>query len=121
MKRLLPTLVLMTCIAACNFSGTMKDVLALSGEIKDHYHCDNTNITINNSTEIKVKLENSTYNDSSDEVKQRVSDEIGHMVLKYPSLSKGLDEGYTIFSDKSGNGIVSVSNSSSFPMHLHKN
>lgn len=118
MKKLffLPALLL---VAACNLGGQMKDVLSLSQEIKDKYKC-SPGIKLDNGNSIEITLENSSWNDSSDEVKQRVSDEIGRIVMSHKKLSKSLTEGTTIFSNTTNAVVVHVERNTSFSMHLQK-
>jgi hypothetical protein len=119
MKKLLSVSLVLLLASACNFSGQMKDIISLSSEINEKYN-GSASVTLNNNTVIEVKLDNSPYCDSSNDVKQRISEDIGRMVMKHRSLGKTLKEGTTVFSCHTSYAIVDVSRENSFSMKLHK-
>lgn len=96
----------------------LKELIHLSSNLKERYACDEVNMTINNGSSITATMKNSIYQDSSDEVKQRISNEIGQIILSDEKL-KGVKEGHVLFTDEDDNGIVKTSSSEGFDMHLH--
>lgn len=118
MKKTAFILLLFLFLAACNLGREFKELIQLSKDINEKYRI-NSNVKISN-TKITVTISNTSYSDSSDEVKQRVSDDIGQMVQAYPEIAKGLEEGITVFEEKTNVAIVGISKQSSFPMHLGK-
>jgi hypothetical protein len=117
MKKYVLPLILIFVLPACNLGTTIKEAIHLSSEIKDKYHCNEAEVTVNNGSEVVVTISNSSYQDSSDDIKQRVANEIGQMVIADKKLGT-IKEGKVLFSSTTKYGPVQTRNSSSFDMDL---
>jgi hypothetical protein len=107
----------MLLLFSCNTD--LKGLLELQQEVVKKVHTDDVEVNLDDNTQLTVSITNSPYCDSSDEVKQRLSEEIGLMALRHKKLTSSIKEGYTAFIRSSFYVIAYSRSSKSFSMNLH--
>ena len=116
------SLFLLTIIQLISCGGAIGD-FKLMGKLQDTlshiYKTDNIEVNITNGEYIQVSLVNSTYKDSTNEQKSRVSKDIGKIVIQvYKNSQTKLKEGAVNFVNSKNYGVVNTSNSVAFDMYL---
>lgn len=119
MKKFTTLVLAATCtLGACK---DMKEMDALSKNIEEKYGVKYIGVTNSNNTSLIVTFQNTRYNDSSDEVKQRIAKEIGKIAPGFITTFK-VKSGSVKFSAKKGASIVvagySVTTSNTFDMGI---
>ena len=119
MKKILLAALLITIVftSCSDLRSELKDMRALQEKIQTQFNFKEVNIKIVNGKAMDVSIINSPYNDSSDDVKQRLTDAIGSVSSPYIHAAK-LSEGTVSFVHSNNVGIINSSNYQSFPMHL---
>lgn len=120
MKKIAPLFIMLAMLSfSCQFQSELKEFIALGREIKKEYKCDEAKISLEKGRMLKIIIVNSSYNDSSDDVRQREADKIGQMVAQYSSADK-VNGGKVSFSATHNFAVVKVSEDKTYDMHYKK-
>jgi hypothetical protein len=103
-------------LSSCNID--FKGMVQLQQEIAEKVPCKEVQLNVDNDSELKVTLVNSSYNDSSAEAKARLSLLIGKMALAHKKLMRHIKQGTTFFVDETNLAIARVRQTDSYPMQL---
>ena len=108
-------IVIVLVFSSCN---SIKEVMGFVKEIQSTYKVTNVKVA-NTDNGLTVSFVNTSYNDSSDEVKQRVAWEIGDMAQHY-FKSQRIEKGQVNYVKEKGIAIANISTSNSFDMEIKK-
>jgi len=97
----------------------LNEMSELKTQIEHKYHFEHVLVDLNNNTNLKVSLVNTSYNDSSKESKQQLATAIGVMTPLYMK-SGHITKGEVLFVKGESNLIANVSLSESFDMGIGK-
>ena len=95
----------------------MKEMQSFNHIIDSQFNFKGTGIKVVNSESLQVSVYNSGYNDSSTEVKQKIADSIGLIGMKHFHSDK-ITGGSVLFVHQAKDGILTVSKSDGYQMHL---
>jgi hypothetical protein len=99
------------------FREQMAEVSGFQKAVGEKFNFPRTNINIRNGSVLQLTITNSTCNDSSDNVKQRVADSVGVLVPQYFHITK-IRQGTLRFAAQTDAGIAHYSKSTSFNMNV---
>ncbi len=105
-------------LGSCGVSvGDIKEVQEFGSAVQAMYPGVSLSTGITNGSKLEVTFTNTSYNDSSEEVKQRVATDIGKIAPKYFKVGK-ITSGEAIFENSKSTVLVSVTSTHSYDMGI---
>lgn len=118
MKNLVIIILYSLLLVSCgNVATELKDMTELQKTIERQFKLNKVSLNVVNGKSLEVTVINSPYNDSSDYIKQDLTDAIGTVCSAYMHKAK-LTEGTVSFSHNDNVGLANVAVTHGFQMHL---
>ena len=107
----------MFALSCGNITSEIKEMRSLQETIEKRFGFKDISMKIVNGQALEISVLNSSYNDSSDDARQRMADSIGSVCSGYMHDAK-LTKGTVAFAKGLSGGLINASESKSYPMHL---